>query len=352
MRLIIRVFVPLLLLATGVVVGCATNGAGNGTGGTGGAGGTGGTAGTGGGPIVFCEPTTDRCFNATTGYHSPCCEQPVPEQANACDGTESLENPATCTVLDNAVTYKLTFMEVEGDCNVGYDLDACNGTSCFPGRLAPAEGIGGVDNALAAIAHALELEGGGGTLGDVNQFFSDALCGATDDTEMGTCEGDDEACTDGEDCPGGRCRLDDGDCRANIPAADIRFVVDANASENCANVRIISSNESSDATLNLSDDGCASGTLGTIPLMIGGIDGSLANAVVRMTISDRGFSDGLLGATIDESTAVPIFEAWLEGFGAVVARTVEINAATPPTRDISAECNALSATFVIGGIPQ
>jgi hypothetical protein len=321
------------------------------TGGTGG----GGTGGTGGGANAMCQPTTDRCVNGTINDHSPCCEQPVPDQANACDGTESVTNPETCTVVGggtNAVTYALTVMEVEGDCNVGYDLDSCDGGSCFPGGLAPAEGLDGKDNAVAGLAPT--LEGVGGNLSGVNQALADTICGMTDDPEAGTCDGGDNdgnACTTNEECPGegGSCNLDDDDCTIEGAPADIRFVIDTNEAESCANVTVLAGTSASAYKLNLSEAGCLSGTLGSIPLSIGGVVGSLDNTVVRMTLSDQGFSDGLMGATIDEMTAVGIAEALLEGGGAVVAQVLDINASTPPTQDTSAACNALSATMQIGG---
>ena len=350
--------------------GCSEDG---GTGGTGG-----GTGGAGGGEPVACEATTDRCVNGEIGRHVPCCEQLVPDQANACDGTESVVNPASCTVLDggvNAVTHTLTIMEIEGNCNVGYDLDSCDGGSCFPGGLAPAEGELGVDNAVAALAPT--LEGVGGNLSGVNQALADTICGITNDAEMGTCtdtgtcsETATETCESDADCPGSEvcegttpctsdgdctapatCDFDDDDCadESGTPA-DIRFVVDPNPGENCANVTVLSGETVGGSyVLNLSDGGCASGTLGSIALNIGGISGSLDNTVVRMTVSGEGFSDGLLGATIDENTAVGIAEALLEGGGAVVAQVLDINASTPPDQDTANACNALSATMKIGG---
>jgi len=87
-------------------------------------------------------------------------------------------------------------------------------------------------------------------------------------------------------------------------------------------------------------------------LTIGGIDGAFANTVVRMTVSGQGFSDGTLGATVDENTAVGIAEALLEGGGAVVEQVLDINASTPPTQDTSSACNGLSTTLQIGGITE
>ena len=143
------------------VVGCSEATGTGGEAGTwgGGASGGGGTAGTGADPLP-CQPTTDRCQNATIGAHEPCCEQAVPEQENTCDGSESTVNPASCTPTGNPTTYRLTVMEVEDDCNVGYDLDGCNGQSCVPSGLAPAEGMSGVDNALAGFAPTAEGVGG------------------------------------------------------------------------------------------------------------------------------------------------------------------------------------------------
>jgi hypothetical protein len=337
---------------------CDTGGTGGmgGSSGAGGAGGVGGSSGTGGtgGVDPMCQPTTRRCVNGTIDDHSPCCEQPVPDQADACDGTESLENPASCTETGNVVTHVLTTMEIAGDCDVGYDLDECDGGSCFPGGLAPAEGLDGVDNAVAGLAPTLENVGA--NLSGVNQALADTLCGATDDPAAGTCEeGINEGgmCSTNEHCPGGgSCNLDDNDCMIETAPADIRFVVDANVAENCANVSVTSGDTSSDVILNITEptatgEVCASGTIGTIPLTIGGIHGAFTNSVVRMTLSADGFSDGLLGVTIDEVTAVAIAEALLEGGGAVVAQVLDINANL--TQDTAAACNALSSTLAIGG---
>jgi hypothetical protein len=335
---------------------------GGGSGGAGGIGGAGGTGGTNGAgmciagtcePLPACLPTIDRCVNGTVDEHFPCCEQPVPDQVDACDGTESVVNPASCTVLENPVTHRLTLMEVEGDCNIGYDIDGCAGQSCFPGGLAPAEGVGGVDNAVAGLAPT--LEGVGGNLSGVNQAFADTLCGMTDDPEAGTCEGGDNEgapCTDNVPCTGygGSCNLDDDDCMLEGTPANIRFVIDPTPGEGCANVTVLADGSASAHILNLSDDGCLSGTLGSIPLNIGGINGSLDNTVVRMTVSPQGFSDGQMGATIDEMTAVGIMEALLEGGGAIAAQVLDINENL--NQDTTAPCNAMSATFEIGGVAE
>jgi hypothetical protein len=240
-------------------------------------------------------------------------------------------------------------MEVEDDCNVGYDLDGCDGTSCrgygFP------DGLGGVDNALVMWG---VLLGEYSDLGPVNQGFADALCGATDDWSAGTCRGganDGNACTRDNPCQGAGagCDFDDDDCLLETAPTEIRFAIDANPDEGCANVTVLSDGEASVHILNLSDDGCASGTLGTIPIAMRGVEGSLTNSVVRMTVSPAGFSHGQLGAAIDADLAVAILDSipirdFMPGF--------DVSGSTPPTQDTSALCDAVSATFVIGGVAE
>ncbi len=314
----------ILVLALGLM-GCSETAGTGGTGGSAGVGGdggmgggsVGGTGGTAGGPVA-CEPTNDRCENGTTEPHVPCCEQTVPDQANSCDGTESTQNPTTCTATGDTVTHRLTIMEVEDDCNIGYDFDDCDGTSCLAFALTPAEGMSGVDNALAGFA--VGVEGVGANLGSANQTLSDALCGLT-----GT------------------------DCLREIPRTEIRFVIDANASEGCANVTVLADGEASAHILNLSDDGCASGQLGTIPaptVWLG--EGSLENTVVRMTVSSAGFSHGQLGAVMEADLALELFG--IES--AVAVHLSDINASTPLTQDTSAACNRVSAALLIGGIAE
>ena len=322
-----RCFVGLIFVLTLALVACseaAGTGGTAGEAGTGGGVGVGGTAGTAGSPIVLCEQTSDRCKNAPIDPHEPCCEQPVPDQENACDGTESTQTPATCTPTGNAVTHRLTVMELEGDCNVGYDLDTCGGRSCVPTGITQEDGLSGVDNAFAGIG--LVIAGMGGDLRGFNQALSDSLCGRRDDVER-------------------------GDCLLETPPHEIRFVVDVNASEDCVNVTVLADDEASAHILNLNDVGCASGTLGTIPITIRGEEGSLENTVVRMTVSPAGFSHGLLGAVMDEYTA---FIA-RESLGATAAAdwpALDIDASTPPVRDASADCNGLSVTLHIGGVAE
>jgi hypothetical protein len=240
-------------------------------------------------------------------------------------------------------------MELEGDCNVGYDLDACQGRSCIPTGLTPEEGLFGVDNAFAGLAPI--IAGVGGDLRGFNQGLSDALCGLT---EGGTCEGGDddgELCNRDDECAGTDSRCVRGGCRVETPPFEIRFVIGANSSEDCVNVTVLADGEASAHILNLSDDGCVSGTLGTIPFAIRGVEGSLQNTVVRMTVSPAGFSHGLLGAVMDAGTATLARESL--GLEAAVAWPVfDINASTPPVRDASADCNGLSATLRIGGVAE
>jgi hypothetical protein len=350
--------VCVLAFALGVV-GCNET---SGTDGSGGAAGAGGTAGMGGsagasgnsgtagagGDRVPCQPTTDRCTSGTIDPHETCCEQPVPDQENACNGTESTENPATCTPTGNSITHRLTVMEVEDDCNVGYDLDGCNGESCVPSGLAPAEGMSGVDNALAGFAPIAAPVGG--NLGPLNKAFSDKLCGLTAGR---TCEGGDdggERCTRDEDCRGADDRCVTGDCRTQIPSTEIRFVVDLNPSERCANVTVLTDGEPSARILNLSEAGCLSGRLGTIPVPLVLWNYSFDNTVVRMTVSPAGFSHGQLGGTMDGDTAAAVIGTFL--VGAVATPVHDTNASIPPTIDAAARCNGMSATLRIGGVAE
>jgi len=311
--------------------GCSDDSTPAGSGGTAGGGGMAGAGGGGGAePAPACIPAETMCANGDIDPTEECCDLPAPpEVANACNGDESLENPATCTAADSVVIHTLTVFEILGDCNAGYDLDSCDGSSCINGGLAPGEGENGVDNALAGLAPV--LAGVNGNLGGVNQAFSDALCGLTEDP-------------DGEA----------GNCDLEITPLDLQFAVDANLDENCANVDLLVDGAvAGSVILNVSDATeagtvCASGTIGTIPVEIGGTMGAFGNAVVRMTISEGGFSDGVLGATVDAATAVAIAEALLPGASAVVGQVFDIN------EDLSGDndngCNAISSTYVIGGV--
>ena len=95
---------------------------------------------------------------------------------------------------------------------------------------------------------------------------------------------------------------------------------------------------------------CASGQLGILPVTLAGTAGVLGNAVVRMTVSEDGFSDGLLGATADSETAIAIASAISDVAAGVVDLTFDINSTV--TQDTSAMCDALSMTLEVGGAAQ
>ena len=317
------------LMAFGCSDDSSSGGTGGGTGGDGGTAGDGGGGSGGEGPIVECVPQAGAtCETGDIDPTEPCCELDTPpEVADACTGDESLVNPDSCTATGTVVTHQLTQFEILNDCDAGYDLDGCNGQSCLPGGLAPAEGVDGVDNALAGLSTV--LAGVGGNLGGVNQAFNDALCGITSSEE-------------------GNCDVND------IAVLDIGFAVDANLEENCANVGLlVDGEEAGSVILNVSDpnnDGnvCASGALGTIPVEIGGTAGAFGNAVVQLTISEGGFSNGRMGATVDSDTAVAIAEALLPGAGAVVGQVLDINDMLEG--NVNNACNGLSGTYTIGGV--
>ncbi|MBW2214818.1 MAG: hypothetical protein JRF48_10390, partial [Deltaproteobacteria bacterium] len=246
-------------------------------------------------------------------------------------------------------------------------LDGCDGNSCIPGMLAPGEGENGVDNALAGLAPV--LAGVEGNLEGVNSAFHAGLCSgdvnmtltidpnaaencaAVTITSVGACQGgadDGNDCTANDDCTdagtGGECvddtcvgGADDGDeCMADT--------------DDCSKP-VFCSGGVTDVVLNLSATGCLSGTIGSIPLNVGGESGAMANAVIRATLSEGGLSNGSLGATIDAETAVAIAEALLPGAGAVVGQVLDIN--NDLSGDASQPCDALSAEMTVGGVvPQ
>jgi hypothetical protein len=98
------------------------------------------------------------------------------------------------------------------------------------------------------------------------------------------------------------------------------------------------------------DTGCMSGQLGSIPVTLAGAAGVLGNAVVRMTVSPEGFSDGLLGASADSETAIAIATAISDVAAGVVDLTFDINSTV--TQDTSAMCDALSMTLEVGGAAE
>lgn len=298
------------LASTAIVLGCSS--VTDGPGGSGGSAGTAGVGGMGGNSRPLCVETTASC---ESGEIDPIVEDPActigdpPAQPNACDGTESLDNPIRCTLTGTTNSYQLTLLEIVEDCNLGYDLDGCNGNSCLLGDLAPGEGANGVDNALAGLAPFIETLGG--NLGGVSQAFYDAIC-----------EG----------------RL------------DVRFVVDANPEARCASVTTFVDDEfSGTVLLNHSETGCLSGQLGSVLLTLGGgITRELGNVVLRMTMTDDGLSDGIVGATLDQATAGAIAEEFL-GVPAsgLVARLLDIDEELD--RNPDEPCTALSVTLRLGG---
>jgi hypothetical protein len=261
-------------------------------------------------PPAACVEPTSMCQNGSIDPIDPVCATAAPPaQADACTGDESVLNPTSCTIAGNAITHQLTAMKVHGDCNGGYDLDSCIGNSCLPGGLAPGEGIGGVDNALAGLAPV--LAGVGGNVGGVDQALHDGIC--TGDIE-------------------------------------IELVVDTNMDENCATVQILSNGGTVGTVfLNRSDAGCVSGALGSIPLNVAGVTGAIDNTVVRMTVSAAGISDGILGGTTDRATAGAIADQLIDGGSAVVGQVLDINSALQG--DTSQSCDALSLALDVGGVP-
>jgi hypothetical protein len=302
-----KLALAVLLASAAIMLGCSSV-----TDGAGGNGGGAGTGGMGGTATSLCVETTASC---ESGKIDPIDEDPAcmigkpPVQPNACDGSENLQNPINCTPTETTVSYQLTLLEVVEDCNVGYDLDGCDGNSCSLGDNAPGEGTDGVDNALAGLAPLIETLGG--NLGGVSQAFYEAIC-----------EG----------------RL------------DVRFVVDNNPEQRCASVTTYVDGEvSGTVVVNRSEAGCLSGSLGTIPLTIGGITRALGNVVLRMTMTDDGFSDGIVGATLDQATVAAIAGEFIgiPGSG-LVARFLDIDEGLE--RDPEKPCNALSVTLRLGGV--
>lgn len=332
-------FAYVLALGLGLlpVGGCAHDGGTSGSGGTAGSGGDGGMDGGGGhagegcfgGAVPICPPLRSTCMNGGIAAVDPCCELPAPPaQENACDGTESLENPTQCTATGNAVRHRLTLLQLAEDCNRGFDLDSCNGFTCIRGEDLGedlSEGVDGVDNALATLVSPRSGDGDGQKSG-LNQALADAICGLSGRT-----------------------------CTTPIPALNIELSIDANADENCAHVVVLANgSEVGRVIVNLSDPTvggtkCASGTLGAFLLTLGDDEIALSNALMRVTISDAGLSDGLLGATADSDGAAVLGELSYPGLGAVIQMFLDIN------NDLAlcdAPCEALSGTYEIGGVAE
>lgn len=300
-----------LLASAALMLGCSS--VNDGPGGNGGSAGTGGMGGTGGNAGPLCVETTASCESGTI---DPVAEDPAcmigkpPVQPNACDGSESLQNPVRCTPSGTTRRYQVTLLEIAEDCNLGYNLDGCVGNSCALGDLAPGEGAEGVDNGLAGLAPFIESLGG--NLGGVSQAFYDAIC-------------------DG--------RL------------DFQFVVDVNREQRCASVTTyVDDLDRGTVVVNHSEAGCLSGSLGSILLTLGGgITRELGNVRLRMTLTDDGLSEGIVGATMDQATVAAIVDEFLGvPAGPLVARVLDIDEALEG--DPEKPCTALSVTLRLGGV--
>jgi len=267
------------------------------------------------------------CVNGEIDPIAPCCELPAPPDVpDACQGNESLVNPTSCTPTGTVVTHRLTYFQVLGDCNTGYDLDRCNGRSCTAGGLATAEGAGGVDNALAGLAPVVDAIGL--NLASVNQGFANSLCGGADMDE--TVEG----------------------CELDFPRWEITFAVDANPQESCANVTMFAGpSPVGSVVMNLSDDGCLAGTLPNIPVDAGGTLIHFSNVTLRTTVSQSGFSNGVMGATGDA-----VFVKVIQESIGLSAPDVGYDQLLDINDDLSGDpeslCNAMSGTYRIGGVVE
>jgi len=261
------------------------------------------------GPIgEACVPSERECESSEIHPIEPMCEIIVPDQSSACDGTESVENPTSCTGSGTTVAYKLTRMQVATDCDTGFDLDNCNGSSCMLGGFASPDGANGVDNGLGGSAVVWQAISGA-DLGNLNQAFHEGICTGT---------------------------------------IDIEIEVDAVPAESCALVAVSAAGVQGDPIpMNLSDHGCLSGALGRIPLRIGDVDGAIDRAVVRMTVSPQGFSDGILGGTADPRTAVAMCDEIGEGAGVMAGNFFDI--ITPLAGGSLVACDSWSLTLEVGG---
>ena len=291
------------------VGGCSDE---TGDGGSGGSAGSGGVGGEGGVVGEACVPSERECVNSEIGPIEEMCEIVVPDQPSACDGTESTVNPTSCNASGNTVVHKLTQLQIVADCNTGYNLDGCDGFVCSTPLVGVADdGANGVDSALAIVGSLVEqgFPGCDDALGRMDQALHDATC---------------------------------------TGAIDIEIEVDTVPEEGCAVVRLSALGATSDPIpMKLSDDGCLSGTVGTIPISLGDIQGAIENAAVRMTVSSLGFSDGILGGTTRGDLLGAMLDETCEGSSAVAQQFADINA------DLSGnslvQCDSLSMTLEIGG---
>ena len=139
--------------------------------------------------------------------------------------------------------------------------------------------------------------------------------------------------------------LYDGLCEGSISWA---FIVDPNVAESCANVTpVYGGVPAATIPLNLSETGCISGMLGTIPLPIAGVQGQLDNAVVRGTGDVTQGFNVTLGATVEDETAKAIADALIHGGSAVVAQVFDIR--SDLQGEVTASCNAISLSLDVGG---
>lgn len=272
-----------------------------------------------------CEPDAERCFDApvdAVDEDLSCSLQSAPSLANACKGTESVVNPASCSAAELESTHRVVFLSLAGtkyfpdlkpngtDCSAGFDLDDCLGTSCANGGFAAGEGLDGVDNGVAGLGDLFTSLGG--NLAAINQAFYDGLCGGSVDLALSLAPNFDEGCVNVTPIFGG------------TPAGAV-------------------------VPMNLSDEGCISGSLGTVPLQVIEPPVPLANAVLRGTIDLANGFPLELGGTIDSQSAARFADTLIEGRSAVVPLILDIN--EDLNGDNNADCNALSVTFDARGAP-
>jgi hypothetical protein len=216
-------------------------------------------------------------------------------------------NPASCTPVGASTLHAVQAIMTASDCNLGFDLDGCDGQICQPGGLAPGEGLDGVDNALTGLGPV--LAGVGGNLGGLDQAFYDELCSG---------------------------------------GIDWQFLLDVNQAEGCANLTpIYYGVAGAPIPMNLSEGGCISGAIGTLPIDIAGVNGAFFNGTVIGTVDeDQGF-ELLLGATAEEDGAAALADAILPGAGAVVRQVLDINSNLEPNN--ADACDSISVSLVLGG---
>lgn len=254
-----------------------------------------------------CTPTF-RCLNTEIPpiEEDPSCmlKEP-PALPQGCAGLESTTNPATCAPTGSPSLHEVQTIGVTRDCNTGFDLDRCDGRSCTNFAAgATGEGRKGVDNTLTALGVFPEVR-----LGALDQALYDRLC--------------------------------DG-------SIEWAFAVDPNPTESCVNVTPIYGGVAADPiAMNLSDSGCISGTLGTIPLSIAGVQGQLENAKIRGVLDPAAGFDGVLGATAVDPTATAIAETLLGCCGSLVSEAFDIRSDLEASQQ--SRCDALSLSLDIGG---